>query len=76
MSIKVTLKVDEDFTENDLKVMLASKDYWSACYNIREHVYDMWAGKRDEISTMTTGQVIDDIWKCIKEELHGLPELN
>lgn len=74
MSIKVTLKVDEDFSENDLKVMLASKDYWHACYNIREHVRLMWREKRD-ISSMTTQEAIEDIWQCINEELHGLPEM-
>lgn len=75
MGISATIVVDDDFTENDLKVMLAAKDYWVACYNIKEHVRLMYRGKRD-ISAMDTQQAIDDIWNFINEELSGLPELD
>lgn len=70
MGISATIVVDDDFTENDLKVMLAAKDYWVACYNIKKHVRLM------DISAMDTQQAIDDIWNFINEELSGLPELD
>jgi hypothetical protein len=74
MSIKVTFTVDDDFTSQDLKTMLAYRETWCACWSIKEHVRAMYRGKRD-ISEMSAQDILEDIWSCITEELDGLPEL-
>lgn len=76
MAIAITFKVDENFTEEDLKITLAAKDYWHACYNIREYVRRMHAGKRGDVESMTADEVVEDIWQYVNEAFEELSKLD
>lgn len=70
--IKVTFTVDEDFTERELKCVLAYADYACALFNLKQHMREFW-------ETSSNGKTEDEIEKFTKEFyeiLHGLPELD
>ena len=74
MAIQVTFTVDADFTESDLKSLLAYRDYAIALWEIQQHVRLMYRGKRD-ISSMSASDVVEDIYDVINKQMNELPEL-
>jgi len=66
--IELMLTVDEEFTQDHLKCVLAYQDFALAIYDLRRAVKDLWEGEATEES-------IEEFVARFNEIVNGLPTL-
>ena len=77
MTINVTFTLDEDFTEDDLIIMLKYRDLAIAVSQIKYSLLRIGRGKEwcDRPENVTADQMLDYIEKMVQEVTEELPDL-
>lgn len=77
MSIKVIYTIDDDFTTNDLKIMLEYSGIACALHAIQYHLMRIDNGKEClEFEKMTNEEFLHYLIQYVDEQMEDLPDLS